>query len=629
MEKNPITQLSPNSFTFSLHKHKIPQAKEVRGEDFLKFGEKNDYFDFLIRLFNNSAKHNAIVTGKNQYIQGQGWDFDQENLDTSVIAETKAFIARANGRESLAEVSRKVGLDIELFNGYALQVIWNKARTKIAEVFHIDFSKLRVSEDGKTFFFADNWQLTGTKLKDPVDNGWKEMKAFNLGSKKEDREGIRIIYWTHYRPDQDRYPLPDYVGSLAYIEMDTEIANFHLNNIKNGFWASMMINFNNGIPKKEEREQTEKAMKKKFSGSERAGEIVINFSKDKEHAPTIDPILPPNHDKMFLQLNEQVQQEIFTGHKVTTPMLFGIRTPGQLGGRTELIEGFEAFRSTYVEPRQDISEELFNFITKVNGLGQRLFLIPTKPIDIAFSEATIVSNLSREEIRDHLRKQGIELDQEVDAAPAEFQLEEDQRILDMLTEMGVPASDYKVLKIIDTNFREMKDVIISEQALVIHRFVDVLDIQILKLLLEDPLISVVDMSDSLRRSVDDVQRVLTRLEAVRQIVVTQDITEDGEPVTKRALTEEGENTVEEDMETAEITIKYKYTGPIDSRNRPFCSRLLSQDKLFSRGEIERMSALALRSVWERRGGFYTNPVTNETTPYCRHVWTQQVVVKRD
>jgi hypothetical protein len=162
----------------------------------------------------------------------------------------------------------------------------------------------------------------------------KEYPSFNPTT----REKKQVYYFKFYRAGQDEYPLPEYVSALKYIEIDTEIANFHLNSIKSGFSAQTLIQLFKGQPTPDEARKTIKRFKDNFTGTDNAGSVIIQFNDPNETPSQINNLTPSDFDKLFLQLNQSVQQEIFSGHRVTSPMLFGIKTEGQLGGRSELIE---------------------------------------------------------------------------------------------------------------------------------------------------------------------------------------------------------------------------------------------------------------------------------------------------
>ena len=80
-----------NIRVIKLDAHKPPQFKEVKGKDYIAYGNdkdwKNRYPDYLLHLYNRSAKHNAIVNGKADYIFGNGWAVDDKGLNTLNLAK--------------------------------------------------------------------------------------------------------------------------------------------------------------------------------------------------------------------------------------------------------------------------------------------------------------------------------------------------------------------------------------------------------------------------------------------------------------------------------------------------------------------------------------------------------------
>jgi len=396
--------------------HTIPEFVEVRGKPWIYYGENNNYPDYLINLFNRSAKHNAIVTSKKEYIAGNGWFVNEAGLSPAQNAEVLALTKQANMDESLDDLLEKVALDLEIFGGFALQVIYTKGTGRIAEVYHIDFSKIRASHDGTFYYFSNDWTKYHQSLE---DTGLKGFNPFNPAKPV----GAQLLYFKEYRPRLEVYPIPDYIGCIPYIEIDYEIANYHLNNIKNGFCASFMINFNNGTPTPEEQATIEKQIRNKFTGTDNAGRFVLNFSDDKSEAPTLLPLQVPDIDKQFALLNESVQQEIFTGHKITSPMLFGIKTTGQLGGRDELREASELFQNTYVNHKQQLLNRVFNSLLQANGVMTKpLRIVPTTPLKWQLPDTIIATAMTKDEVRENIGLKPLQIKGVSDVLPPLAQL---------------------------------------------------------------------------------------------------------------------------------------------------------------------------------------------------------------
>ena len=393
----------------------VPEFVEVRGKPWIYYGENNNYPDYLVNLFNRSAKHNAIVTGKKEYITGNGWVVNEAGLNASQLSAATTFLNEANVDESLDDILEKAALDLEIFGGFAIQIIYTKGTGKIAEIYHIDFSKIRVSQDGSFYYFSNDW----TKYHQSLENtGLKGFNPFN----PDKPAGTQLLYFKEYRPRLEVYPIPDYIGCIPYIEVDYEIANFHLNNIKNGFWGSFMINFNNGVPVPEEQLALESMLKNKFTGSGNAGRFVLNFSDDKTKAPDLLPLQVPDMDKQFTLLNDSVQQEIFTGHKITSPMLFGIKTAGQLGGRDELREASELFQNTYINHKQQLLTRVFNSLIEVNGVNTKpLKIMPSSPISWQVPDAVIATAMTKDEVRENIGLKPLQIKGVSDVLPPVIQ----------------------------------------------------------------------------------------------------------------------------------------------------------------------------------------------------------------
>ena len=200
-----------------------PKFREVKGKGYVEFGHDNNYPKYLLGLFNESPKHGAIVKGKCNYIYGKGF----ENAGT------------ANTRDTWNDVMKKCIKDDELYRGYYLQIIWNRAK-KISEVYHLEFHKVRVSKDLLTFYVKNDWSDFKEKA--------REYKAFDLNNPV----GSQIMYIKEYNPSSEIYPYPSYFQGLNYIESDIEVSRHILGNAKQGWVGSKLINLNNGDPIGEE-----------------------------------------------------------------------------------------------------------------------------------------------------------------------------------------------------------------------------------------------------------------------------------------------------------------------------------------------------------------------------------------
>lgn len=596
-----------------------PVFVEKKGKPYVYYGEKNDYPQYLLYLYNNSAKHSAIINGKVDYVCGKGWVAEDESS-----LQAKDFIQRANAKgESLNEVGEKVSLDLEIFNGAYIQVVWSRGGT-LASVYHVDYSSVRSNADNSKFFVADDWVIYNPdgsyKMNNRVEP--KEFSAFNPSVRK----GTQILYVKKYHPGIDIYTLPTYRGSITWIEVDIEIGNYHLNNVKGGFFANKLINFNNGKPTAEEQEKIEKLFDKKFGGV-RGRKYMLAFNADTTKAATVVDLSISESDKIFDQLNKTSQQEIFTGHRITSPMLFGIKTEGQLGGRTEIRESSELFQNTYVNGRQQWLEKVFNMLARYKGVVTPITIQRTEPIAFEFSEAVLSEVMSKDEIREKIGMAPlVQPVQPSVPSTSQFSAQEDARDVEVFAEFGVTRDAVKVVRSKKVLFTSDDD----ERTHFAAEADDLSNIQakVLDILVKDPLATPEIIAKALAVKVSEVNTAITALEDM-EVIKPKQVKRQGETVTERKPVKGAAKIIREQQPTTRsIEVLYSYEGPKDDKNRPFCARMLELDRLYSRKEIEQISSRLGYSVWTRRGGWYTIPGTNEHRPYCRHTWMSNVVVKQ-
>jgi hypothetical protein len=372
--------------------HKVPVMLENKAGKYITYGAFNEYPYYLLDNYRRSSKHNAIVNGKVNYIVGGGWQ-PGEKMTVEQQARYAKFFDGLSEHDDLNDITEKLVLDLELFNGFAVAVTWNKMGT-IAKMEHIPFEKIRVDKDERMFQVADWYDDAMIQLY-PKIGDVEKIPAFDA----DNRIGKQLFYYRVYAAGVKSYPLPEYMGGLAYIEADCQIANFHNNNLRNNFWGGYLINFNNGIPTPEEQGDIERQIKRKFSGTDNAGRFVVTFNDDVSKAPTLEPLTPSDMDKQFEILNKTVQQEIFISHRVVNPMLFGVKTEGQLGGRQELVEAYELFKATYVNDRVRKVERMINYLGSFNGV-EGMELIPVEPITERLSEQALLTIMTPEELRE-------------------------------------------------------------------------------------------------------------------------------------------------------------------------------------------------------------------------------------
>jgi hypothetical protein len=372
--------------------HKVPVMLENKAGKYITYGAFNEYPYYLLDNYRRSSKHNAIVNGKVNYIVGGGWKAG-DKMTVEQQARYAKFFDGLSEHDDLNDITEKLVLDLEIFNGFAVAVTWNKMGT-IAKMEHVPFEKIRVDKEERMFQVAE-WYNDDMVQLFPKIGDVEKIPAFD----PDNRIGKQLFYYRVYAAGVKSYPLPEYMGGLAWIEADVQVANFHNNNLRNNFWGGYLINFNNGIPTPEEQGDIERQIKRKFSGTDNAGRFVVTFNDDATKAPTLEPLTPSDMDKQFEILNKAIQQEIFISHRVVNPMLFGVKTEGQLGGRQELVEAYELFKATYINDRVRKVERMINYLASFNGVDG-IELIPVEPITERLSEQALLTIMTPEELRE-------------------------------------------------------------------------------------------------------------------------------------------------------------------------------------------------------------------------------------
>jgi len=620
-----------------LKQYFVPKVVEVVGKKWVYWGENNDFPQYLTDLYNQSAVHNALVNGKVSYLKGKGMTIDGDGVSQVDMAKAAEWIMRANEREDWYGVISKLFLDYELYNGYAIEVI--RARDGRLNYYHIDFSRLRFAEDGRTIYYSDNWiDKYGNRNYRPTIKDYKLFDPFD----EEQTRGL--IIHRDYRPEMNHYPLPIYQGALAAIETTVEIANYHLNNIKNGFSAGTLISFNNGIPETEEEQSfIEKNLITKFTGSENTGRIVVVFSPSQEAAPTIDRLMANDLDKQFDIVEKNVQQNIFTAHQVTSPMLFGVRVATQLGGRDEIAVAYEHFKKTYIHNRQKPILRTLNRIAKmVGGINAEYYINELKPIDIGvpFSENIIAENLNREEIRYLLNERydmDLTLETQVNMKSVEVnfnQHEVEEKMHTYLENKGmIVPNESRVLSdslyiIKDGAYAEQNDLFKFQEELTPFA------LTMLALILASPEISYTDISRATNEPLENVYENGGALLALGYII------REG---ARTRTTRKGQNAARMAGIQGNVRIMFEYNlrddAPplkVGSKSRKFCERMMLQTntgKLYTKEEIDELRndmkvdfAPEITDVFLSRGGWYREPNSVAAVPFCRHEWRQVVVV---
>ena len=342
----------------------LPVIKEIRNKDYMFYGEDNLYPDRLIEMYDSSAMHHTCIQAIKDGIFGEGIELiGEEYINTQ--------------GESIDDIFEKITLDYTLYQGYALNVVWNKEGTQIAEIYHLPFANVRSGkkneeDEVEEYYYSSDWSNL---------RKYKEMpyRAFDPTDNKQDNAS-QIYYYFNYTPGNDVYPLPAYVAATNDIVLDNKVSRFHVNNISNGLAPSLFISMKNGIPTPEARRDVYKEIEETFSGEENSGRFFLSFS-DADNAPEVTPIEAANDD-YYITLESRISTRILSAHRITSPALLGIANgTGFSSVADEILVAYSHFENTVIEPKRKKITQSFGYILKLAGYNVNIKVIPNRIVE--------------------------------------------------------------------------------------------------------------------------------------------------------------------------------------------------------------------------------------------------------
>jgi hypothetical protein len=368
----------------NLSTYTSPEVTEVPNQEWIAYGEDNNYFQFLIDRYNGSPTNNACINGISQQIYGKGLGATDSNKKPDQYAQMITLFKK--------DIVRKLCYDLKLMGQCAMQIIYSKDRTKIAQIEHMPIETLRAekcNEEGEVaaYYYFKDW----AKLK-PSD------KPLRIPAYGMSKENIEIYYIKPYKSGFYYYAPVDYQGGIQYAELEEEISNYHLNNIMNGLSPSMLINFNNGTPNPQERELIEARIAQKFSGTSNAGKFILSFNDNKEAQAEITPVQLSDAHNQYQFLSDESQSKVLVAHRVVSPMLLGIKDNTGLGNNADEIKTASLLMdNTVIRPFQELLIDCFDNILAYNNIALNLYFITLQPLEFTDVDRSVQTDEEIEE----------------------------------------------------------------------------------------------------------------------------------------------------------------------------------------------------------------------------------------
>ena len=398
-----------NLHIVNLASYNRPKISEDKNRDWVEYGDDNDYYSYLIDLYTNSTTNHSIINGISNMIYGKGLDALDSSKKPNEYAAMRSIVSDS--------CLRKVVLDLKLLGEGSFQVLYQKGEVKKAE--HFPRQTLRAekcNEDGnvEAYYYHPDWSKVKRSDKP------QRIAAFGFGNGNEPE--IKII--KKYVSGYDYYCPVDYQGGLAYAELESEIADYLINDVQNGFSGTKVVNFNNGVPDREKQMQIKSDVMRKLTGA-RGEKVIIAFNNNAESKTTVDDIPLNDAPAHYEYLSNECSAKLIVAHRVTSPLLLGIRTENNgLGSNADEIKTAALlFDNITIKPYQDLLTDCIDDILAVNGISLKLYFKTLQPLAFIETDNAITDEAREEEtgVKNEL------------TLSAEF---EDDKMFDLLDEFG-------------------------------------------------------------------------------------------------------------------------------------------------------------------------------------------------
>lgn len=646
------------SLTFK--KDFIKPIEETDRLGFVKWGKKNDYPFFLNELNDGSALQGGIVRNKVNYIAGGGLEI------VSGGAEVETFIENKYTDYDLNEILQMVSTDHETYGGFVVKGSWSMDGSKVVKWEHLNMDDCRFSIDLTICFLSDDWNA---QIQNSDKTNFRSLSVLNLDSK----QGSFYIYYKdptkRAKFEKGIYPKPPYYSGISAINTDVNLSKHFDALVQNSFSAGTLITFTNGQPQtRQEADRYVNQVKGTSGGVDNAGEIIVTFADGKDNAPIVQQLNGNDLDKRYEYTSRRVTQNIFQANGITSPTLFGTMIEGSFNA-AESRELYEIWNGNYIATRQNVLNWAFNYMLELSGVVGEVKVKDNNPfikietpietptnaidptmttpeIDVAKSALNGAQIASLVDVVARIKEGVLTAEQALAVVLSSFptiaenearkivglntvfssncsnshQFNNDE--LELFATFGVDADNYHVLS---SEVIEWE----SESEMVFNRSAEIFAT------IGEITASLTDFDRSLLQLLDEGQDATTIAKALKSDIKTVAVRiakmVEYNLITGGKVTDLGNRLTTND--TLEFEVRFKYAlrpdnPPLLTESREFCQRLISLNRLYSREEIETISSRVDRNVWNYRGGFWTNADTGVTTPYCRHIWNQQLIVKK-
>ena len=627
-EKGQFVKSKVSEFGFvNLSTYTSPEVKEVNGADWIEYGADNNYFQYLIDRYNGSPTNNAAINGISQAIYGKGLNATDSNRKPNEYAQMISLFRK--------DVVRRLCYDLKLMGQCAIQVIYSKDRSKIAQLEHMPIETLRAekcNEDGDVpaYYYCNDWE-----------NIKKSDKPLRIPAFGMSKESIEIYYIKPYKSGFYYYSPVDYQGGLQYAELEEEVSNYHLNNIMNGLSPSMLINFNNGTPNQQERQLIETKIAQKFSGTSNAGKFILAFNDNKESQAEITPVQLSDAHNQYQFLSEESTKKIMVAHRIVSPMLLGIKDSSGLGNNAEEIKTASLLMdNTVIRPFQELLIDCFDNILAYNEISLNLYFTTLQPLEFTDVDKDLQS---KEDIEEETGYEFSKL-KTIDGKQAYKTKEEAERVAEEMgcggyheheiegvtyympcvshEELKAPCWDgYEQYGTKMKNGKEVPNCIPLKQEL---------SDDILAEFGEDEDLSEWTLIDERKVDYDDEEALDYQIKELNKKKDKSTLSKIWEFVSTGTARPNAKSEQDKAVKDVAFKVRYQYSPLKETLNsegenvtRGFCEKMIAAKKIYRKEDIELMSTRAVNPGWGPKGADTYSIWLYKGGGNCHHFWMRK------
>ena len=547
-----------NIYVLNLSSDTTPIINEVTSRnEWVDFGKKNDYYNYLYERYLYSTTNNAVINNFAKLIFGDGLTSPEMKDKPNGWAKALTCIS--------GEDIFKIGLDLKLYGQATIQVLGGRSMAYLP----VQNTRLeKKDKDGKIngVWFSDNF--ANVRKSPPV-----YIPMFDGVKAKKD---IEVIYIQMHTPNQPYYSLPDYVGCLPYAELEENIADYLLNDVKTGFAGKTMISFKNGEPSEEVKRKIVADIQEKLTGS-KGQQIIVEFVDGTESVSEITTIPLNDAPTHYQYVSEEAQGQILKSHNVTSGLIFGIaKASGFSSNADELKNSWNLYMTSIVAPYQlKIAQALQSFMSSIE-----------MPIKLGFSFTNpFGSNEKFSSVQLENIKQSI-----LDVNSGVMTYEQARAYLEIV----VGINRFDIAKILPEEVKLSKENILLQELI-------------------------------------DLGEDMTGYELVSEYIVNHD-DEDVELASVGTSFPNAKSTLDDDN----IKVRYAYKGGVSDDTREFCTKMVGANKVWRKEDIvgkNYPSSLGGMSAQPVNKGFGVGGAdTYDIFKYkggarCSHNWVRQLYLK--